>query len=105
MHTEHEADHLRCNRGAARPGFDAFYKINEELAKKVLSIYDDSSMNEKKAKKWIKENCKPNETVQKISDFSVEKSKKSRILYDKIEISLFFDGKIPDLPQKSNERA
>jgi len=48
---------------------EAFYGVNEELAKKVLGLYDDKSMNEQKAKKWIKQNCKPNEILQKISDF------------------------------------
>ena len=53
--------------------FDAFYRINEELAKKILSLYNDKSMDGKKAKKWIKENCKPNDIVKKVSDFLKKK--------------------------------
>lgn len=48
---------------------DAFYKINEELSKEVLGLYEDETMNEKKAKKWIKDNCKPNKIVEKVSKF------------------------------------
>jgi len=48
---------------------DAFNKLNEELAKKVLNIYSDKSMNKQKAKKWIKENCTPNEITEKVSRF------------------------------------
>ncbi|MFZ5559556.1 MAG: hypothetical protein ACOZAL_02055 [Patescibacteria group bacterium] len=48
---------------------DAFYKINEELSKEVLGLYEDESMNEKKATKWIRESCKPNKIIKKISDF------------------------------------
>ncbi len=48
---------------------DGFYKANKELSKNVLGLYKDESMNEKKAAKWVKQNCSPNKTVQKISDF------------------------------------
>ena len=52
---------------------DAFYKIQKELSDGVLGLYEDESMNPKKADKWIRENCMPNETVKKISDFIKKK--------------------------------
>lgn len=53
---------------------DDFFKIQNKLSKKVLELYEDKSMNQAKAKKWVKENCKPSEIVKKISNFLKNKN-------------------------------
>ncbi len=52
---------------------DAFYEIQKELSDGVLGLYEDESMNSKKADKWARENCVPNKIVKKISNFIKKK--------------------------------
>jgi hypothetical protein len=46
--------------------FNEYYKIHKELAEEIFAVFRDSSMNEKKAKKWIKEKCSPCEQLKRI---------------------------------------
>ncbi len=71
---------------------DAFYQTNEELSKEVLSLYEDKTMNSRKASRWIKNNCEPNETVKEISDF-IKK-------INKTEENPSMDRKLPENPKE-----
>ncbi len=49
--------------------FDAYYVAMKEDAVGVLALFSDETMTERKASAWIKAQCAPNETVQKVIDF------------------------------------
>ncbi|MFH1129420.1 MAG: hypothetical protein V1686_01655 [Patescibacteria group bacterium] len=71
---------------------DAFYKINEELSKEVLKLYRDETMNPQKADKWVKNNCKPNKIVKRVSNFIKG--------IDETEEDLVADCKLPKSPKE-----
>lgn len=49
--------------------FDKFYEINRKISEDILALYRDESMNETKAKKWIRDFCRPNEQVKAVEEF------------------------------------
>ncbi len=57
--------------------FDAYYQIQESLAKEVIALYEDPKMTEKKAAAWLKKRCRPNEKIKAVEIFLKERAKRN----------------------------
>ncbi len=49
--------------------FDAYWRIQEEAARRVLALYQDDGMTEEKAGMWVGKNCKPSAALRQVSKF------------------------------------
>ena len=52
---------------------DAFFEYFKNNAKEIISLYQNSEMNERKARKWISDNCKAGPKLQELIDFIKER--------------------------------
>jgi len=46
--------------------YDRLYEVYELLAREIIRVYKDSSVDEKQAKRWIENNCEPNSKLRKL---------------------------------------
>jgi len=53
--------------------FEKYYEVQKKAAEELLNLYRDPKMTERKAAKWIKTRCTPNEEVKKVLKVIVKK--------------------------------
>ena len=52
--------------------FNRYYAIHKELAKEIISQFEDSQMNEKKAEAWLRKNCVMGEKLKEVEELLKE---------------------------------